>query len=116
MSPDFNGWPCYPVFVLTGFLAQVNLVQKSAETSVLICFENPFHPSWELFNFIVELILKMVNENEKYIAMIAKEYLLTLNQGRDLVHFLRKVMTVFEVGACDFLLCSQLPDHRRVGL
>lgn len=67
-----------------GFLAQVNLEQKSAEAFILICLENLFHPFWESFDFIVELILKKVNGNEKYIVMIApKECLLALNQGRE---------------------------------
>lgn len=84
MSPDFNGWLCYPVFVFVGFLAQVKLVQKSAETFILICLENPPHPFWESFDFIVELILKMVNGNGKYTVMISpKECLLALNQGRE---------------------------------
>lgn len=48
MSPDFNGWLLYLILLFIGFLAQVNLVQKSAETFILICLENPFHPFWEL--------------------------------------------------------------------
>lgn len=44
----------------------------------------------------------------------AKEYLPALKQGlgQELVRFLRKVMAIFEVEACGFLLCSQLPDRR----
>lgn len=75
VSPHFNGWLCYLVFVFIGILTQVNLVQKSAEI---------FIPFWELFDLIVELILKMVNGNEKYIVMIAaKEYLPAFNQGHE---------------------------------
>lgn len=85
MSPDFNGWLCYPVCVIIGIVTQLNLVQKSAETSI---------PFWELLDLIVELILKMVNGNEKNVAMTAaKEYLPVFTQGRELVHVLRKVMT-----------------------
>lgn len=75
MSPHFNGWLYYPLFVFTGILTQVNLVQKSAEI---------FIPFWELFDLIVELILNMVNGNEKYIVMIAaKEYMPAFNQGHE---------------------------------
>lgn len=45
MSTDFNGWLCYPVFVFVGFLALDNLVQKSAESSVLISLRTYFTPS-----------------------------------------------------------------------
>lgn len=54
-------------FVFIGILTQLNLVQKLAELSISF---------WKLFDLKVELILKMVNGNEKYIVMItAKEYL-----------------------------------------
>ena len=74
MSPDFSGRLCYPVFVLIGILTQVNLVQKSAEI---------FIPFWVLVDLLIlELILKTMNGNEKYIVMTAaKEYLPAFNQG-----------------------------------
>lgn len=73
VSAHFNEWLCYLVFVFIGILTQVNLVQKSAEI---------FMPFWELFDLIVELILRMLNGNEKHIVMIAaKEYLPAFNQG-----------------------------------
>lgn len=73
MSPHFNEWLCYPVFVFIGILTQVNLVQKSAET---------FIPFWELPGLIVELILKPANgKGQQTVVTAAQGYLPAFNQA-----------------------------------
>lgn len=48
--------------------------------------------------------------------MIAKEYLLSPSIRAALVHFLRKVMTVFEVGAQTFCFAANCQTTGGVGL
>ena len=69
-----------------GFLAQVKPsteISRNLHSHLLIYLENPFHPFWESFDFIVELTLKMVNGNEKYIVIFAaKECLPSIRAAR----------------------------------
>lgn len=83
MSLDFNGWLCYPVFLLVGFLAQ--LKQPSTEISRTLysyLLREPISPLLGTVRLICGINSKVVNGNGKYIVVIdVKEYLSALNQG-----------------------------------